>query len=213
MLWLIIIAIAGYVIYKCVKKKMENELVAQVAEELAYSEAMENALKMLTDISHLTTESIFRLDSDPQGYYSGVMSQINVSLSIFHIKSSCGSILHKIERLSEVVQPTPGLDIMKEIRAREDQITDAYEIMKDLLLGGNAPVSDLFIPHLRGGIKFRGNSDTGTMESTIFLKASSQDERQIFLQLLQEKCVEAFLNCKIVSSSATSLTIEFTPNP
>lgn len=209
-----IIAVAVYLVtasflYMQSKKRIEAESLAQVTETMAHSQAMKDAMNMLTDVSHLTTASICRLRADQQDYYSGIKSQIHVRLEILDF-SFCNTLFQQIEQLEEVVKITPGVDWQKEIKIRQNRITETYDVMRDVLLGNKEHVSYLF-RGLRGDIKRSDDGNIGVIESAIFLEESAQDCRKIFLEILAEKGPTTFSNCKVDSLDESSLTLKFHP--
>lgn len=217
MIWIIIIAIILYLIYSSSKKKSSTRQnsatekhVSQPGEdhlELTNTPAMNDAMNILTDLSHLSARCVCTLQIDPSQYSTA----IDAFIRIVDIEASCGSAIDEFEsfKKEKIAQSVAGkIEVAQMSEAVKTVEEDVNRTLAETLLNQNSPHSYPF-SNLREFLKSAGNGDMEIKYPVAVLDANRQNQRQAFLKILQEKSTERFSNCKVLSSNATSVTMEF----
>lgn len=217
MIWIIIIAIILYFVYSSSKKKSSTQQASVAAKhepqsraghfELTNIPAMNNAMNMLTDISNLSARCVCTLQINPNQYSTA----IDAFIRIVNIEASCGSIIQEFERFKKekIAQSVAGeIEVAQMSAAVKAFEEDVNHTLAETLLNQSSPISYPF-SNLREFLKSAGSGDMEIKYPIAVLDANIQNQRQAFLRTLQQKCTERFLNCKIISSDATSVTMEF----
>lgn len=180
---------------------------SQPQSELLNTHAMQNAINLLTDASHLSMHCVCMLRVDP-GQYS---SAVDAVLEISDAESVCGPILRefesfKAEKIAQSVAGKIGMPQMsEEVQTYEKDVNRALAAR---LLGQNAPKSYPF-SNLIEFLKPMGNGNMGIKYPAAVLDVTMRNQRQAFLKILKQKSTETFSNFRVVSSDAESVVAEF----
>ncbi len=179
----------------------------QTQNNEAVTKAVNDARALLMDISHLSLHCVCALRVAP-GEYS---TAIDASIRISGAESICGTVVREFEcfKSEKVAQAVAGnievAQMSREVKAREEEVN---QILSAKLLNrnycGSYPFSNL-IEYL----KPIGNGDMEIEYPAVILDADMRNQRPACLRILQQKSIENFSNCRVISSNASSVTIEF----
>lgn len=207
---LLFLAVLAVPVSVCVKyvKQQKRKFEDQIVAELEDSKAMKEVMDILTDVSHITESAMCSLQIDP-GQYS---CAINVTVRVFDIDYLCSLTIRNFRHFQEesISEASAGKISMQQLSEDlTELVRGTNQVLASNLLGQHQPVSYPF-QILR---ELLMSTENGDVEITypIVLEAELRKYRQLFLRYVEEKCPEIFLNCKIFSSSATYLTLYFTP--
>lgn len=168
---------------------------------------MGQALDLLKDISHIMSgaQCVISINSDT---YS---TAIDIEAEIFDSFACCSAVISDFENFkkNKIAQSMAGkIDVSQmsyEVKEREKA---ANEALITSIFGEYRPSAYPFLK-LREFLKPSGNGNMKICYLLVVLEANQQNQRSKFLKLLQEKCLQTFINCKVITSDKSYFIIRF----
>lgn len=205
---IIFLTVIIILVVKYVKQQKREIREDQIAAELEDSKAMEDAMKMLTDFSHLSVYGICLL------YVATGEAECHINTELLLIDDGSFSKLqflldHFKRYQADIIGKSVAGQITREEMSSKVQSEEntVNQLLAAELLNKQQPMSYPFM-HLREFLK-PVEDDNMEIKYPIVLESEMRDYRPIFLRVLREKITIVFSNCTVHSSNATSLTLYF----